>query len=143
MELWINQRAQFSDGKLRTYTSIKQHFGYERYPSINKNFEHRRSLTKLRTSAHRLNIEAGRYQGIPPHQRLCAQCDSREIEDEIDFLLVCNKFADNRQALLNTVALTCNNSLNLTVQEKFHWIMNCEDKNILKELCNFIYKFCR
>jgi hypothetical protein len=46
------------------------------FVSVIGNFEHR-------ISAHRLHIETGRYQGIPPHQRLCEQCDSGEVEDEI------------------------------------------------------------
>jgi hypothetical protein len=61
---------QYSEGKLRTYTTFKVHFGCANYLSVIGNFEHRRCLTKLRISAHRLHIETGRYQGIPPHQRL-------------------------------------------------------------------------
>jgi hypothetical protein len=34
------------------------------YLSIIKNFEQRRRLSKLRISAHKLQIEIGRYQGI-------------------------------------------------------------------------------
>jgi hypothetical protein len=68
--------------ELRTYTTFKVHFGFEHYLSVIGNFEHRRCLTKLRISAHRLHVETGRYQGIPPHQRLCGQCDSGEVENE-------------------------------------------------------------
>ena len=73
---------QYSEGKLRTHTTFKVHFGFANYLSVIGNFEHRRCLTKLRISAHRLHIETGRYQGIPLHQRLCEQCDSGEVEDE-------------------------------------------------------------
>ena len=76
---------QYSEGKLRTYTTFKVHFGFENYLSVIGNFEHRRCLTKLRISAHRLHIETGRYQGIPPHQRLCGQCDSEEVEMKFIF----------------------------------------------------------
>jgi hypothetical protein len=85
LELWKNQMKQYSEGQLRIYTTFKVHFGFENYLSVIGNFEHRRCLTKLRISAHRLHIETGRYQGIPPHQRLCGQCDSGEVEDEIHF----------------------------------------------------------
>jgi hypothetical protein len=44
---------------------IKNDFGYENYLSIIKNFGQRRRLSKLRISAHKLQIEIGRYQGIP------------------------------------------------------------------------------
>jgi hypothetical protein len=121
---------QYSEGKLRTYTTFKVHFWFENYLSLENfevyvgeirtmmicfdyivvlivhkhivvkeifldvigNFEHRRCLTKLRISAHHLHIETGRYQGIPPHQRLCEQCDSGEVEDEIHVKhLLCSK----------------------------------------------------
>ena len=81
---------QYSEGKLRTYTTFKVHFGFENYLFVIGHFEHWRCLTKLKISAHRLHIEIGRYQGIPPHQRLCGQCDSGEVEDEIHFLLCCS-----------------------------------------------------
>jgi hypothetical protein len=43
---------------------MKTDFGYENYLSIIKNFEQRRRLSKLRISAHKLQIEIGRYQGV-------------------------------------------------------------------------------
>ena len=143
LELWKNQMKQYSEGKLRTYTTFKVHFGFENYLSVIGNFEHRRCLTKLRISAHRLHIETGRYQGIPPHQRLCEQCDSGEVEDEIHFLLCCSKFREERQQLFKTISQSCNNFLQLNPREKFYWLMTCEDVSVLKELCHFIYKYCR
>ena len=91
----------------------------------------------------RLHIETGRYQGIPPHQRLCEQCDSGEVEDEIHFLLCCSKFREERQQLFKTISQSCSNFLQLNPREKFYWLMTCEDVSVLKELCHFIYKYCR
>jgi hypothetical protein len=97
----------------------------------------------LRISAHRLHIETGRYQDIHPHQRLCGLCDSGEVEDEIHFLLCCSKFREDRQQLFRTISQSCNNFLQLNPQEIFYWLMTCEDVSVLKELCHFIYKYCR
>jgi hypothetical protein len=47
LELWKHQMKQYSEGKLRTYTTFKVHFGFENYLSVIGNFEHRRCLTKL------------------------------------------------------------------------------------------------
>ena len=88
-------------------------------------------------------LETGRYQGIPPHQRLCEQCDSGEVEDEIHFLLCCSKFREERQQLFKTISQSCNNFLQLNPREKYYWLMTCEDVSVLKELCDFIYKYCR
>lgn len=55
---------QQNDGdgnKLRTYCSFKHTFRYEQYLDFSKDFQAKNLLTKLRTSAHRLEIEVGRY----------------------------------------------------------------------------------
>jgi hypothetical protein len=106
-------------------------------------YYYRNWLTKLRISAHRLHIETGRYQGIPPHHKLCGQCDLREVKNLIHFLLCCSKFREERQQLFRTISQSCNIFLQLNPQENFHCLMTCEDLSILKELCHFIYKYCR
>ena len=49
-----------SHSKLKFYASVKQSFGREPYLNILK-FDSRRHIAKLRTSAHDLNLEKGRY----------------------------------------------------------------------------------
>ena len=80
------QINKFSDSKLKIYNICKNNFGLEKYLTIVNNFELRRSFTKLRTSSHRLQIELGRYQGVPRHNRVCTKCSSNVIEDELHFL---------------------------------------------------------
>ena len=85
---WKKQINQFSDSKykLKIY-NIQNNFGLEKYLTIVNNFELRRSFTKLHTSSHRLQIELGRYQGVPRHNRICTKCSSNVIEDELNFYL--------------------------------------------------------
>ena len=59
------------NGKLRCYLLFKCNFGFENYLSIVRSFEHRKNITKLRTSAHKLQIEVGRYQGTLPQNHVC------------------------------------------------------------------------
>jgi hypothetical protein len=61
--LWTKQAHSLKEGTLRTYFKIKTNFGHENYLSIIQNFEQRRRMSKLRISAHKLQIEARRYQG--------------------------------------------------------------------------------
>lgn len=143
LKLWKNQLTKCSDGKLRTYTKFKTNQGFEKYLSLVSNFELRRSLTKFRVSSHHLQIESGRYQGTPPHLRLCQQCDLGEIEDEIHFLLCCPKYNNERQLLFSAITQSCFNFTNLDLQQKFIWLMTCEDASLLRELSNFIHKNCR
>ena len=53
-------------------------------------------LTHFRISAHKLEIETGRYvitnPKTPLENRLCKQCNLSEIEDEEHFLINCPKY---------------------------------------------------
>ena len=63
-------KENFSDGKLNTYLTVKNSFGFEKYLDKIKNFEQRRTLTRFRISTHKLAIETGRYKEIPRHDRI-------------------------------------------------------------------------
>ena len=55
-------------GKLTFLTKIKDTHKFEEYLSID-NFEHRRAISKLRTSSHKLEIETGRWNNIQKEDR--------------------------------------------------------------------------
>ena len=86
LKCWHSDCNLHSSKKLRCYCSFKTNFGFERYLSHVKKFEHRKNITRLRISAHRLQIERGKYQGIPKEERKCLRCDSADIDDEKHFL---------------------------------------------------------
>ena len=65
---------------------------YPYYLDILKNKNERDMLSKLRISALKLAIEGGRYLNIPKHERICAACNSGEVEDEEHFLLNCSLY---------------------------------------------------
>ena len=54
-------------------------------------------IAKIRLSSHPLLIETGRYTGIPRAERICGHRNSRDIEDEDHFVLICSK--SNRKAM--------------------------------------------
>lgn len=69
--------------------------------SINsKNFDHRKSLSKLRISCHRLQIEVGRFTNIPRENRLSNRCNSNSTDDETHFLITCEKYNHQRNLYL-------------------------------------------
>ena len=77
-----------SGNKLRTYATFKYQFLCESY--INTlNFRERQALSKFRISAHKLEIERGRYPvpKTPVCNRICKQCNIVIGEDEVHFLL--------------------------------------------------------
>ena len=95
---------------MRTYRSFKNVFMFEKYLSTINNVNDRISLTRFRTSSHRLQIEAGRYTipKTPISERICKNCIDNSVEDEIHLLLKCNKFINNNRAELLTPCLNMN-----------------------------------
>jgi exonuclease III len=84
---WETKRH--SQNKLTFYNSIKPNFGYEPYLNI-KSSNSRKHLTRLRISAHDLNIERGRYvtkDKAPSFvNRLCRFCYSTEDKLQLELL---------------------------------------------------------
>ena len=73
-ELWCNKlqdEAIIKKGKLRTFYNFKSLFQKEIYLDIVKDRNHQQALTKLRISAHKLEIERRRYSKKQVSDRLC------------------------------------------------------------------------
>ena len=85
--------------KLRTYKLVKNKFGIEKYLDLNERYL-RKSLTALRISAHKLNIERGRYLNLKVEDRICNVC--MVIGDEIHALCQCKKFIITRTNVSNS-----------------------------------------
>ena len=48
-----------------------------------------------------LELETGRYQGVPEEERYCRVCGSGEVETEIHFIFRCPKLTDSRKHVLD------------------------------------------
>ena len=81
--------------KLRFYKSLKGTFSREPYLDLVHNRNQRAWLTRLRVSAHHLQIEVGRWSrpSIPPSERICRYCSDSSIDNEDHFLHDCATFA--------------------------------------------------
>ena len=84
------------------YLYLKQNISYEPYLNIVNSYKARVCLTKLRISAHNLNIEWLRYgrDRKPRSERLCYLCNNGDIEDEFHFVLKCSKFQNLRRQFI-------------------------------------------
>ena len=58
------------------------------------------ALSRFRLSSHTLEIEGGRYHGIPRIERKCRLCSLKSAENEYHFLLVCPNYYDLRRKYL-------------------------------------------
>jgi hypothetical protein len=105
-----------------------------------KEYEYRKSICKLHTSAHRLFIETGRYTNIPRNERICKNCTNQEIEDETHFLTRCPTFSGERGDLFNSISAKVKNFTNLSDKNKLFWLLNCENQEILNSVGRFLYQ---
>ena len=77
-----------SDRKLQFYSTFKTDQSIALQLELIKNVYHRQSVAKLRSGNHDLRIETGRHcvPKIPENLKICQNCSSSEVENEIHFL---------------------------------------------------------
>ena len=121
------------NSKLKTYSSLKNKIGMEKYLMDITNINHRVAMTKLRLSNHPLHIETGRHVKIERNQRFCPFCPTL-IEDEIHFLVQCPTYKELRDKLLTN---TSHSNKNFSNRDKFLAILK-QDK--LNTTAKFIFE---
>ena len=89
-----------NSNRLLSYAGFKHEFKFEKYLDFIGERKYRTALSKFRLSSHNLNIERGRYEGIPRDERLCNVCNMNAVETEYHFLLVCPRYTDLRRKFL-------------------------------------------
>lgn len=119
--------------RLQSYCKFKHIFELENYLQIPLENKYRTAISRFRTSSHKLNIETGRYEGIPREQRICKSCAMHKIEDEFHFLLVCPNYRELRRKYLKPYFC------HWPTLRKFETIMSSTSKNIIHNLAKFIY----
>ena len=115
------------------------------YLDVINDFKRRQSLSKLRLSAHNLEIEAGRFgkHRIPRSERYCKYCLSKGkhvLGDELHFVMICPQFQKKRENLEDNVAKLYPNIKYLSVSNKFTWLLSQEDKDCLNWTATFLSK---
>ena len=97
------------------------------------NQKHRRAVAKLRAGNHNLRTETGRHSTpkLPDHLRIFQYCRSNEVENEMHFLLSCNRYDTIRK-------YPDFNSLN--DHNKIVFLLNSIDAFICKRIGYFIYE---
>jgi len=68
MEIWEHNIRHNDTSRLQFYKTIKGKFGYEDYLEL-RDFGLRKHISKLRCSSHDLEIEKGRHNNKPRHER--------------------------------------------------------------------------
>jgi hypothetical protein len=139
----FNDIGSANGNKLRSYRLYKNTFKVEEYLLRVSHKPYRSTLAKLRLSAHKLQIEIGRYlknDKVEPQNRLCKYCDLNCCEDEMHFLLVCDLYKQLRTDLFTCISMKFPFFNEFTINTQFIWLMgNCDDY-ILQNLSKYIYR---
>ena len=77
-------------------------------------------LAKLRLGVFPINLELGRYSGMPRQERWCTLCNKSEIENEFHILFHCPVYNNERCKLLNHADNTFQGFVDLNDNEKVH-----------------------
>ena len=123
--------------RLRFYSILKKDIGRENYLTDITNFKHRQALTKLRLSAHSLEIETGRHKNknkkdkTKREDRICPLCKVG-IEDETHFLIKCPVYNEARMKHIQPLL----NLHDIAVDQAKHVMMQDD----LKPTAKFIYE---
>ena len=91
-----------SPSRLKFLTISKNDHKFETYLNMH-NYQHRRSITKLRTSSHKLEVESGRWNDIERKRRICKNCSLQKVEDELHLIFECQIFLNERIELFNVL----------------------------------------
>ena len=84
------------------YKSIKSSLCFKEYLNILP-ISLRSHLCRLRTSAHSLRIQTGRFSNnrTPRNERLCLLCNMNKVEDEFHFMFICPKYSILRRKYID------------------------------------------
>ena len=119
---------------LNIFREIKITFERSDYIDVLENTKYRNSLAKLRLASHKLNIEIGRHNNVPRHERKCLLCNLNDIEDEFHFVLKCPVYADIRKELVPRFYYSN------TSMYKYISLMQNNDKKLIRKLAIYCEK---
>ena len=129
-------------GKLRFYRKCKTVYSLEKYLELD-DFDLRSAISKIRVSAHPLEIERGRYKKLPVCERTCKFCTLDTVEDEIHFMTSCISNTIERKELFEDASLIYPHFSNLTDEKKTILLLNSKNPQIIKKVGQFIFHCLR
>ena len=137
--IW-KRNLQSNTGKLRIYKTFKNEFKLETYLLLFENYKYRKKLTKLRISAHSLQIEK---RHIPqasknPYRRKVLFTLYGDVEDEMHFLMKCSSLAETRETLITDICTAFPSFQNLPKTDQFLFIMKAKDLDIVNHIIKFM-----
>ena len=124
---------------MRTYRLLNNVFKFEKYLSVVNSDNDRVSMTRFRTSNHKLQIEIGRYTipKTPINNRTCKNCNLNSVEDELHCLLNCPKYSHLRRELVSS-CFNKNITNTLIIDSQFIWLLSNEDTDVCRSIAKYL-----
>jgi hypothetical protein len=135
---WNNDMNNMA--KLENYCQFKQNIESEPYVKTNILTRRQRAvLAHARAGTLPIEIEKGRWRGIPRPDRHCKQCSTAVIEDLSHFMLTCPKTSHIREPLVTDVR---NSVIGLNMNTNPGQIITflLTDHRVMKKTAIFIIK---
>ena len=129
-----------NSNKLRFYSTLKGSFSREPYIDLVQSRNQRSFLSRLRCSAHNLEIEKLRYSRppVPATSRICKFCTSCKVGDERHFLLECDTFSVKRACFMGKMSSIIEHFSSMSNEEKLKRILCPNSTAALKVVNKFI-----
>jgi hypothetical protein len=124
---------------MRTYRLFKNVFKFDFFLSVVNSDNDRVSMTRFRTSSHKLQIEIGSYT-IPKttiNDRTCKKCNLNSVEDELHFLLNCPKYSHLRGELVSS-CFNKNITNTFNIDSQFIWLLSNEDTDVCRSIAKYL-----
>ena len=99
----------------------------EKYLNTTNNPFGRALHSSIRNGSNLLEIEKGRWKHVSVEKRICTQCDSKKVEDEVHFLLICSRYKDLRLklfAIILNISKGKWNLANIPINQQFMLLVN-------------------
>ena len=121
-----------SKPKLRTYKIFKHKLEPETYLTSNISRSKRSIFAQFRSGILPLDIEIGRFRGLPENERICPLCPQRSVESETHFLLNCTHYEFLRRKMIRDTNIQQYND-----PQKIDMLMNSHQQTC----CTYVFKF--
>ena len=118
--------------KLSLFNNIKHGNVFEPYITLIDSYKLRTLFTKLRCGSLNIEVNAGRYQGIPRDRRYCTFCNTADVGDEFHFLLICPFFREIRSLFIPSYYYE------FPCTDKFYEMLRSNNKKLLLDICHFL-----
>ena len=118
--------------KLRTYNTFKSEFVSECYVYSIMPKCHRSAMAQLRCGTAPIQIEIGRYTGVPEQERICPLCHS-SVENELHVITECPVYNDIRHNLFKKLQCKFDGLMCFSKDMLLKLILSCNDEILVKD----------